>query len=160
MIRKVIPTDIADITAIYNYYIKNTCITFETELVTEEEMSRRMEAIHSDYPYLVMEEGGKLIGYCYAHGWKEKKAYEHTAEITIYLHPAYTNKGYGKKLLTALIDACRNHGLHVLIACITFPNAPSVRLHESFGFTQVSRFYEVGKKFGQWLDIYDFQLIL
>ena len=73
MIRKVIPTDIADITAIYNYYIKNTCITFETELVTEEEMSRRMEAIHSDYPYLVMEEGGKLIGYCYAHGWKEKR---------------------------------------------------------------------------------------
>ena len=43
MIRKVIPTDIADITAIYNYYIKNTCITFETELVTEEEMSRRMK---------------------------------------------------------------------------------------------------------------------
>ena len=65
-----------------------------------------------------------------------------------------------KKLLSALIDACRHHGLHVLIACITFPNTSSVRLHEAIGFTQVSRFKEVGKKFGQLLDVYDFQLIL
>lgn len=160
MIRKVLPADIGTITAIYNYYIKNTCITFETEPVTEEEMTKRMEAISSHYPYLVMEEEGQLIGYCYAHAWKEKKAYERTAEVTIYLHPDFHKKGYGKKLLTALIDACRNHGLHVLIACITVPNVPSVHLHEAFGFCQVSRFNEVGKKFGQWLDIYDFQLIL
>lgn len=160
MIRKVLPTDISAITAIYNYYIGNTCITFETEPVTEKEMTGRMETISRHYPYLVMEEEGQLIGYCYAHAWKEKKAYGHTAEVTIYLHPDFQQKGYGKKLLTALIETCRNHGLHVLIACITVPNAPSIRLHEALGFRQVSRFNEVGKKFGQWLDIYDFQLIL
>lgn len=160
MIRNVTLSDLAEITVIYNYYIEKTCITFETEPVTETEMTRRMEAIRAQYPYLILEEEGVLVGYCYAHAWKEKKAYEHTAEVTIYLHPSYISKGYGKKLLSALIDACRHHGLHVLIACITFPNTSSVRLHEAVGFTQVSRFKEVEKKFGQWLDVYDFQLIL
>lgn len=160
MIRKVAPTDIAEITTIYNYYIANTCITFETEPVTEKEMTSRMKAISNRYPYLVMEEEGRLIGYCYAHAWKEKKAYGLTAEVTIYLHPDFQRKGYGRRLLTALIDSCRSYGLHVLIACITVPNVPSVHLHEALGFRQVSRFNEVGQKFGQWLDIYDFQLIL
>ena len=58
-----------------------------------------------------------------------------------------------------LIEACRkDSGVHVLIACITQGNEPSERLHESLGFTQVSRFHEVGQKFGQWLDVVDYEL--
>ena len=106
------------------------------------------------------EENGRVAGYCYAHAWKEKQAYSRTAETTVYLHPDSTGRGMGRQLMTALVDSCRQKGLHVLIACITVPNEASVRLHESLGFRQVSRFNEVGQKFGRWLDVYDFQLTL
>lgn len=161
MIRKVQTRDIPAITNIYNTYITNTCITFETEPVTEKEMERRMKTfIGNHYPYLVYEENGEIVGYCYAHAWKEKQAYNHTAETTIYLHPGHTGKGIGSLLMKELIGICRSAGLHALIACITVPNEASVRLHLSLGFRQVSHFTEVGKKFGKWLDVADYQLLL
>ena len=101
-----------------------------------------------------------MLGYCYAHGWKKKQAYRQTAETTVYVKKGHTGKGIGQALMQQLIDASQKAGLHVLIACITYPNESSVRLHEKLGFKQVSRFNEVGRKFGQWLDIYDFQLVL
>ena len=138
MIRTVTLNDAQAIADIYNEYIVHTCITFETAPVSPAEMADRIRTISSTYPYFVYEADGEMLGYCYAHGWKEKQAYRQTAETTVYV----------KK------------GLHVLIACITYPNEASVRLHEKLGFKQVSRFNEVGRKFGQWLDIYDFQLVL
>ena len=62
--------------------------------------------------------------------------------------------------MNTLIDACKEKGIHALIACITVPNEASVKLHESLGFQQVSRFYEVGYKFDRRLDVYDFERIL
>lgn len=161
MIRNVRKEDIAAIAAIYNGYIADTCITFETEPVSAEEMGKRIQSFtEKGYPCLVCEENGKVAGYCYAHAWKEKQAYSRTAETTVYLHPDSKGRGMGRQLMTALVDSCRQKGLHVLIACITVPNEASVRLHESLGFRQVSRFNEVGQKFGRWLDVYDFQLTL
>ncbi len=161
MIRNVRKEDITAIAAIYNGYIADTCITFETEPVSAEEMGKRIQSFtEKGYPCLVCEENGKVAGYCYAHAWKEKQAYSHTAETTVYLHPDSKGRGMGRQLMTALVDSCRQKGLHVLIACITVPNEASVRLHESLGFRQVSRFNEVGQKFGRWLDVYDFQLTL
>ena len=160
MIRPATPADAAAIAAIYNHYILHTTVTFETEPVSETEMRRRMEEIAASYPYLVEETDGCLTGYCYAHRWKEKEAYRLTAETTIYVRPDRQRQGCGRRLLAALLEACRTQGLHSLVACITVPNEASVCLHRTFGFQQVSRFAEVGRKFGQWLDIYDFECIL
>ncbi|EJW95854.1 phosphinothricin N-acetyltransferase [gut metagenome] len=66
----------------------------------------------------------------------------------------------GRALMIALIDACRDMGLHALIACITLGNQASVALHERLGFNQVSTFRQVGMKFGEWLDIVDYELII
>lgn len=160
MIRTVTPADAAAIAALYNHYVLHTTVTFETEPVGEEEMRRRIVHISSRYPYLVEETDGHIAGYCYAHQWKEKEAYRLTAETTIYVAPSHQQKGIGHRLMDDLLDACRQQGLHSLIACITVPNEASVRLHLSLGFRQVSRFAEVGCKFGTWLDIYDFERIL
>lgn len=161
MIRKVSVHDAAHIAAIYNYYIKNTTITFETEPVSEQEMAHRIGQIASHYPYFVAtDHDGQITGYCYAHLWKEKDAYKFTAETTIYVHPDHHRRGIGRRLMAALLAACKENGLHNLIACITVPNEASVELHEKLGFKQVSHFHEVGFKFGQWLDIYDFEFIL
>lgn len=160
MIRAVTLNDAQAIADIYNEYILHSCITFETETVSTSEMTDRIRTISSVYPYFVYETDGEILGYCYAHGWKEKQAYQQTAETTVYIKNGYGHQGIGLSLMQQLIDASRKSGLHTLIACITYPNVASVRLHEKLGFRQVSRFYEVGRKFGQWLDIYDFQLIL
>ena len=160
MIREVCLKDAKDIAEIYNTYIEQTTITFETSPVNEEEMRKRIQDISAHYPYFVYEKNGEIIGYCYAHKWKEKKAYNHTAETTIYLKRNQCGKGIGKELMNTLIDACKEKGIHALIACITVPNEASVKLHESLGFQQVSRFYEVGYKFDRRLDVYDFERLL
>ena len=59
-----------------------------------------------------------------------------------------------------LITDAEAQGVHALIACITCPNTASEHLHENLGFVPVSRFREVGQKFGTWLDVADYQLLL
>ena len=106
------------------------------------------------------ENNGKLIGYCYAHPWKERAAYCKTLETTIYLASEAKGKGLGTRLMDRLIDECRNRGYHVLIACITAENEESCQFHERLGFKKVSHFEQVGQKFGRWLDVADYELIL
>ena len=160
MIREVRPEDAAAITAIYNHYILKTTATFEVEPLTEAEMKTRICNIARHDPYLVCEENGQISGYCYAHKWKERAAYSHTAETTVYLHPAQTGRGLGHRLMEKLIEACKAQGYSVLIACITAENEPSRQLHQRLGFRQVSLFEQVGMKFGRLLDVADYELLL
>jgi len=160
MIRNVKPCDAPDIALIYNYYIENTTITFETDPVSTEEMSERIAAISEKYPYLVYEESGKIAGYCYVSSWKKKAAYQKTVESTIYIDKAFQGKGIGRALMNKLINELREKTFHAVIACITTPNPSSIKLHEELGFRQVSEFREVGFKFEKWLDVGDWELLL
>lgn len=159
-IREVQIQDAEAIARIYNHYIEHSTAIFDTKAIgagSIEELIRQMSAA---YPFLVYEEGGCVIGFCYAHIWKTKSAYARTLETTIYLSPSYTCNGIGTKLMQALISECRQRGVHALIACITAENAESVEFHKKFGFAQVSLFKEVGGKFGRLLDVADYELIL
>ena len=160
MIRKVNATDAQAIAHIYNHYVLNTTISFETQAVTTAHMLHRITSISAQNPYLVYEHEGRVVGYCYAHLWKERVAYSQTLETTIYLHPDYCHRGIGKRLMQQLIEQCRAQGFHALIACITGGNEGSIALHQSLGFEQRSCFKEVGHKFGAWLDVVDLELIL
>lgn len=160
MIRKVEPQDVNAITRIYNQYIAETDITFETEQLDDNTISNRINSISATCPYLVYIENDSLLGYCYAHPWKEKAAYSKSYETTIYLSPESKGKGIGTKLMRRLISDSRQHGIHALIACITAGNKASIRLHEKLGFIKVSHFRQVGMKFDKWLDVVDYELIL
>ena len=161
MIRKADPaTDAEAICDIYKGYVENTTITFETVAPDVEEMRKRIDEIGERFPYLVSVENGKVEGYCYAHPWKERAAYYPTWETTVYLNPAAKGKGAGKKLMLKLIDECRERGARSLIACITAENETSCNFHERLGFQRVSLFKEVGKKFGRFLDVADYQFML
>ena len=131
MIRKVTPHDAAAITAIYNEYILHSTISFETEPLTTEAMRDRIAHIADHYPYFVAEEAGTVVGYCYAHPWKERAAYGHTLETTVYLSPLGQNKGLGRELMLRLIEECRRQGYRALIACITGNNEASRAFHAS-----------------------------
>lgn len=160
MIRTVNEYDAEEIRDIYNYYILNTAISFETEAIGGEEMHRRIREISGRHPYFVCEEDGKVQGYCYAHQWKSREAYSHTLETTVYIAPAYTRLGIGRLLMSSLIDACRERGVIALIACITEGNEASIGLHKALGFKQVSHYSQVGIKFGRRLDVIDLELLL
>ena len=159
-IRKATLQDAAAIVGIYNEYILHSTVTFETEPLTVEQMCERMSGILSSCPYLVYEEDGKVLGYCYAHEWKERAAYCHTWETSVYVDASAHHKGIGEALMRTLIADCRQREVHALIACLTEPNEPSSSLHRKLGFVKVSHFKEVGNKFGRWLDVGDYELIL
>lgn len=160
IIRPVSPQDALDIAEIYNEYILHSTATFETEPLSVEEMRIRLCEISADFPYFVYERQGRVMGYCYAHLWKERAAYCHTYETTIYLHPQVLGASIGKRLMQKLIETCRERDCHALIACITEENEASCRFHERLGFRRVSHFRQVGRKLGRWLDIVDYELLL
>jgi phosphinothricin acetyltransferase len=159
-LRNATPDDAARIAAIYNYYVANTTVTFETEPVPETDMRNRIRTISEHHPYLVYEASGQIRGYCYASAWKKRAAYRHTVESTVYVDRASLGRGIGTLLMKALIEALRTTPAHTVIACIALPNPPSVKLHEKLGFRQASGFRETGYKFGKWVDTGDWQLLL
>lgn len=159
-IRRMQPEDIRDITDIYTYYVQESTATFDLIPPKTEEMTALLQPIMNEHTAWVCSMNGRIVGYAYAHPWKTKKAYSRTLETTLYLHPEFTRKGIGGILLEQLIQDCASKGVHALIACITVPNLPSVKLHQRFGFKKVSHFTEVGQKFGKWLDVADYMLLL
>ncbi len=160
VIRQVEFRDVPAITRIYNDYVLHTTISFETLPLSIEQMRTRVVHIAAECPYYVAEEDGELLGYCYAHPWKDRAAYSLTVETTIYLAPERKGRGIGQLLMHRLIEACREKGYAALIACITADNAESCAFHEKLGFKRVSHFHRVGRKFGQWLDVVDYELLL
>jgi L-amino acid N-acyltransferase YncA len=152
MIRFVTPSDATVIAEIYNYYIANTIITFETEPVAPEEIAARIEKHSQVGPYLVYEDKGEVVGYAYVSRFRERKAYEQTVESTIYIKNGSGGKGIGFNLYSELLfQAALKY--HTITAGISLPNEASVRLHEKCGFRKVAHFSEVGRKFGRWIDV-------
>jgi phosphinothricin acetyltransferase len=154
MIRTILDKDINVITEIYNYYVTETVVTFEDEIITSDIMLARVTKVKDSHlPWLVAEdEFGNVIGYAYATKWRERFAYRFSVEITAYLSPSYSGFGIGTKLYQELFTALKARSIHSVIGGITLPNPASIALHEKFEMKQVAHFNEVGFKFGQWLD--------
>jgi phosphinothricin acetyltransferase len=161
MIRPATAQDAAAIAAIYAHYVEHTTISFEEQVPSAAEMARRIDDVAAHgLPWLVLEQDGRIAGYAYGGIWKGRSAYRHTVEASVYLDPTAGGRGYGSRLYDALFDVLREQGRHSVIASIALPNPASVALHERFGFAQVGRFREVGRKFGQWHDVGYWQLLL
>ena len=153
-IRSAGDADCQAIAEIYNYYIRNTVITFEEQEITSLDILHRIAEVHSyGLPWLVSESDGKLCGYAYATRWNKRAAYRNSAEFSIYLAQQHVGKGMGTLLCKTLFALLREKQIHVIIGGITLPNAASVALHEKFGMKKVAHFEQVGYKFGQWLDV-------
>lgn len=159
MIRLIKPSDFTAVTTIYNHYIINTIATFEEEAITTDEMEKRINKITcSGFPWLVAEEtreDGKareILGFAYASKWKDRAAYRHTAEVTVYLSHHCISKGWGTKLYEALFQELKERSIHTVIGAIALPNPASIKLHERFGMAKVGHYKEIGFKFNAWVD--------
>ncbi|MCG8582197.1 MAG: N-acetyltransferase family protein, partial [Bacteroidales bacterium] len=160
MIRPVKATDADCIAGIYNHYIDSSIATFELDLIDENEMLNRIKKINAKYPFIVFEESNQILGYAYASQWKLRKAYMKTVESSVYLHPEAHGKGIGTKLYSHLIGELNSMDIHAVIGGISLPNDASVRLHEKMGFQKIGQFKEVGRKFGKWIDVGYWELVL
>lgn len=160
MLRPATTADAATIAVIYNHYVVNTIITFEEEAVSTEDMAGRITEITAALPWFVWEEGGRILGYAYASRWKSRCAYRYAVEATVYLDQSATGRGLGTKLYKALITDLKARGLHAVIGGIALPNAASVALSEKLGFKKIGQFKEVGWKFGRWIDVGYWELVL
>ncbi len=161
MIRDVRDSDIEPIRQLYNHFVTDTDVSFETIPLTYEQMAGRIHGIvDGGFPYFVWEEDGKMVGFCCAHPWKERAAYAPTLETTLYLAPEAQGKGIGTMMMTELIRRCRLGGFVSLVSCITANNEGSIRLCEKLGFFKASHFKKVGYKHGQLHDVVDYQLML
>lgn len=158
-IRKVNPTDAAQIAEIYNYYIKNTHQTFETDPLGADEMRRRIGETSENYPYLVAEEDGEILGYTYATQFKLSQEYEYSTAVSIYVKHDAKQKGLGTRLYLKLFDELAETDFHAIVAAISLPNEMGVRFHEKLGFTKVAHFREIGYKLGRWVDVGYWELI-
>ncbi len=148
--------DSSSLLKIYESYIE-TPITFEYTLPTVEEFEKRILSIAQEYPYLVCEEDGNIIGYAYAHRAMERAAYQWNAELSVYLDPSATSQGLGKKLYTILIDILRIQGIKTVYGVVTVPNEKSEKLHASMGFRRLAVYSAAGYKCGKWHDVVWFE---
>lgn len=154
MIRDATPTDAAAIAEIYNHYIRNTVISFEEVPLAPDQMGERIEAVQGNaYPWLVLEQEGRVLGYAYANLWQQRIAYRHSVEVSVYLSHLHCGQGVGSLLYSELFERLSQLDLHVAIAGIALPNDSSVAFHEKFGFRKVAHYQEVGYKANQWIDV-------
>lgn len=128
-------------------------VSFEYEVPSIEEFTERIKNISADYPYIVCEHEGRLLGYVYAHPYIQRAAYQWGAEVTIYLAPEGQGRGLGKVMYEALEALLRLQGVVVTYACITASNEHSVKMHESCGYKIIGTFNNTGFKHGHWLDM-------
>jgi phosphinothricin acetyltransferase len=155
-IRPATEADIPDIREIYNYYVRNSVVTFDEKAWTIAKWRDKFATLKQlDLPFLVAEApSGQVLGYALVQPWQSKSAYRYTVENSIYLGQAASGKGLGRALLEALIDACAEKGIREMVAAISDKGAEaSIALHLKLGFTEVGRMGRVGFKFGRWLGV-------
>ena len=161
MIRSVNKNDAAQLAKIYNYYIKNTIVTFEEHEIEVLEMVKRIsENQASNLPWIVFEEDGNILGFAYSSNWKSRCSYRFSVEVTVYLDHECKGRGIGSQLYEELIKQIKELKYHALLGGISLPNEASIKLHEKFGFKKVAQFKEVGFKFNKFIDVGYWELVL
>jgi L-amino acid N-acyltransferase YncA len=166
-IRDATEADMAAVVDIYNSYLENTTAAWSERLQTLEERTEWFrQRSDAGYPVLVAVappaagtdpgSGGEVVGFTSCGPFRGAgmwPGYVHTAELTIFVTERLLGRGVGDALMGALVDMAEASDLHVLVAGIDAENVGSIRFHERWGFTEVGRMPEVGRKWDRWLDL-------
>lgn len=168
VIRAAREEDVPSINAIMNYYILNTVMTFTTEIETDAGFQAKFQQLsRGGFPFLVAtalptdesdtSRDVPVLGVAYTSPWRpQKAAYDHTGEVTLYVHPEHQGKGIGTLLLNATLQAVRRTKLKELIAVMAVDDGgkdAGLALRDyyvRFGFREVGRLQRVGLKFDRW----------
>jgi phosphinothricin acetyltransferase len=139
--------------AIYGPYVRDTCISFETEEPGPSEMARRISVANERHAWLVLTDHGRVVGYAYGSRFKDRAAYRWSCESSIYLEVGRRRTGGGRALYVALLDRLAERGYRRVFAGMTLPNDASAGIHAALGFEPVGVYRRVGWKHGAWHDV-------
>lgn len=154
MLRIAREEDVPAILEIYAPYVTDTTVTFEYDVPTREAFLQRFRETGEEFPWLVWEEAGKILGYAYACHPFARAAYAWCAEPSIYLAPEARGRGIGRRLYAALEALLKLQGYRMLYALITGENAASVAFHEKLGYTFAGKLQTAGYKMGRWCSVF------
>lgn len=156
-IRAASPEDAEELLRIYTPYVEKTAISFEYDVPDTEEFRKRIINTQKKYPYLVVETAGGISGYAYTGSFVGRAAYNHDAEVSVYLREDRRRQGLGKALYTAIEEISKAQHITNLYACIGYPEEEdeyltrnSAQFHEHLGYKQAGVFRKCGYKFGRW----------
>ncbi|MFI9762804.1 GNAT family N-acetyltransferase [Streptomyces sp. NPDC051963] len=156
-VRPGVESDLEALTDLYNHYVRETPITFDTVAFTAEERRPWLLSHPVDGPYRLMVatsgDSQEILGYATSSPYRAKPAYGTSVEVTVYVAPGTGRRGIGTLLYKALFEALADQDLHRAYAGIAQPNEASTRLHERFDFRHVGTYREVGRKFGRYWDV-------
>lgn len=153
--------DAEAIRAIYNREVTEDVNTFDIVARSVEDQIAWIDAHSGGYPAVVGVDGeGTVVGFGSLSRFRDRAAYAPTVEDTVYVWPEFQGRGAGRAILERLIELAAAHGFHSVIARIVGHNEASIGVHRACGFEMVGTEREVGRKFGQWLDVVEMQRLL
>jgi phosphinothricin acetyltransferase len=154
LVRDATEADLPAIRDIYNHAVEHTTAIWNETVV---DLDNRLEWFRirqaRGFPVLVAEKDGRISGYASYGDWRAFEGFRHTVEHSVYVDKDHQGAGIGRQLMTSLIERAGENGVHVMIAGIEAGNLASIKLHEKLGFRNGGTFFEVGIKFGRWLDL-------
>ncbi|UXI03999.1 GNAT family N-acetyltransferase [Photobacterium sp. TY1-4] len=150
------------ILAILNDVIRHSTALYDYHPRTMANMKSWFDTkAQGNYPVIGIEnDEGTLMGFATYGRFREQPAFKYTVEHSLYLHVDFRGRGLAKPLMAELISAARAQGMHVLMGAIDAENTGSIALHQKLGFTHTGTIRQAGFKFGRWLDLSLYQLIL
>ena len=156
-VRAAAPEDAEQLLEIYTPFVISedsslSNVSFELAAPDVEEFRQRIQDISKQFPYLVGEVNGQILGYVYCHPYRERLAYQWAVEVTIYLAPAGQGKGLGRLLYETMEKLLCLQGVTMAYSCITVGNDHSIKMHQALGYRLIGTFTNSGYKNGQWLD--------
>lgn len=156
------PRHLESIRAIFNEAIVHTTALYEYQPRSVEAVAAWYEAKRAaGLPLRVAEDDdGTLLGFATYGPFRAFPAYKYTVEHSVYVDVRQRGRGIGRRLLADLIEAAQARGCHCLVGVIDADNAGSIALHEKLGFTRGGGLQQAGFKFGRWLDLAFYQLLL
>jgi L-amino acid N-acyltransferase YncA len=152
--------DLAAVAAIYGREVREGVATFDEAPPTPDTWLAKLRSIDPGDHFLVAEAEGSVVGYAYSTAYRTRTAYRHTRETTVYVSPDAVGQGVGRALYDDLLARLRADGMRTALAAIALPNPASQALHEQAGFEHLGTMREVGFKFGRWIDVGWWQLLL
>ena len=161
-IRAATEEDLPEVSSIYDHHAISSISTFDEETPGPERWRPKVspERVNGEHLLVVVADDEEVRGYAESSVFRDRPAYDHTREVSVYLGLDARQQGYGRKLYDELLGLLRADGIHMALAVIALPNPASEALHRSCGFTQVGVLEEVGWKFAAWVDTGWWQLRL
>ena len=150
------------ILAIFNEAIATSTALYDYQPRTADSMVAWFAAkAAGNYPVIgAVDADGTLLGFASYGPFRAFPAYKYSVEHSIYVHREHRGQGLGRALLERLVEAARAQDLHMLVGVIDMANSGSIALHEQLGFRHAGTLQQAGFKFGRWLDVAFYQLIL